>query len=225
MIFFYTHWLLYMQCIPFLKAECRTLCLWSKWAFMAFCRAETRCFNCAGSWADGEGFRTARLVCIFLPWTNSKGETPVTAWGVARYICKKSVTVAFHGAEHRIADWIVLLSTLWNRSIAPFEAGWYTDVRMCLMSLTFRNAANSGEVNWEQLSLTILVGLPCYYIGRIAMPTEDRVKECGHLLRSKSYLGPFTITVSECQSVSTVPGCSLKRSHNVNRQFFPRRRG
>lgn len=148
-------------------------------------------FRCAGSWADMKVSGQWAEYMFSFHGVIRRG-TPVTAWGITRQICKKSVTVAFSMVQ-KVDSWLnSTLSTLWNRSIAPFEAGWYTDV---LMFLSFRNA---GEVNWGLLSL-LWSGCQVYW-----RQVRNTVT-CFFHRRSKGYLWTFTVIVSERQSVSTVP--------------------
>ena len=130
----------------------------SWWSFCLACCAFT-CFSTLGS----------KLLNLIWGWRfrkSSAGGTPVTVCGVFLFRNKKFASLCsivnlgwpswcdatcFRSACFRICT---------ERSAAPFDAGWYGGVRVCLIPFIFMKFVKSCDTNWGPLSDTTSSGSP-----------------------------------------------------------------
>lgn len=86
------------------------------------------------------------------------GATLVVAWAVERYV-RRTFSKQCWGVNP--SCWpvhIACLIALTNRSMAPFDAVWYGEQRMCVIQFGLVKDANSSEKNRGPLSDTIWSG-------------------------------------------------------------------
>ena len=82
----------------------------------------------------------------------------VVAWGVERYVRRKSANLCDSDRPSFSLALSDCFSVWLKHSTSPFEAGWYGALRMCLILFRLQK---SSDVNCGPLSETIYSGIPC----------------------------------------------------------------